>query len=172
MVGARFTVSVAAVVIAGEPMPFVNTASICSHSSPRWPENVQRSGGLAGEIREIVPPSILTCHCTVGVGMPLAAAVKVAEPPAMTVWFVGYVAMESRGRVVDGEGGARRRARAELPARVGRRARRDGEATVPFPVQLPKVTVRVLPFPETVREPVEAFPVIVGVLEYLAVRSS
>ena len=36
---------------------------------------------------------MLTCHCTVvGVGLPsLAAAMKVAVPPALTVWLVGLV---------------------------------------------------------------------------------
>src|SRR5882672_7279422 len=38
-----------------------------------------------------VTPSVLTCHCTVGVGEPVAAAVKVAVWPAVTVWFVGWV---------------------------------------------------------------------------------
>ena len=33
----------------------------------------------------VVPPSVLTCHCTVGVGMPLAVAVNVAMLPALTV---------------------------------------------------------------------------------------
>ena len=40
---------------------------------------------------KVLPPSVLTCHCTVGVGLPLAAAVKVAVRPALTVWFVGLV---------------------------------------------------------------------------------
>ena len=39
----------------------------------------------------VVPPSVLTCHCTVGVGLPLAAAVKVAVWPAVTVWLAGWV---------------------------------------------------------------------------------
>ena len=37
------------------------------------------------------PPSVLSCHCTVGVGLPLAAAVNVAVWPAVTVWLVGWV---------------------------------------------------------------------------------
>ena len=32
-----------------------------------------------------------SCHCTVGVGVPLAAAVNVADPPARAVWSVGWV---------------------------------------------------------------------------------
>ena len=43
---------------------------------------------------KVAPPSVLTCHCTVGVGLPLAAAVKVAVWPAVTVWLVGWVVTE------------------------------------------------------------------------------
>src|SRR5438874_1955631 len=39
----------------------------------------------------VLPPSVLTCHCTVGVGVPPAAAVKVAVWPAVTVVFAGCV---------------------------------------------------------------------------------
>ena len=39
----------------------------------------------------VVPPSVLTCHCTRGRGLPLAAAVKVAVSPASTVWLAGFV---------------------------------------------------------------------------------
>jgi len=35
------------------------------------------------------PPLVLTCHCTVGVGVPLAAAVKLTVWPAVTVWLPG-----------------------------------------------------------------------------------
>src|ERR1700733_9516575 len=34
---------------------------------------------------KLAPPFVLTCHCTVGVGVPLAAAVKVTLPPVMTL---------------------------------------------------------------------------------------
>src|SRR6185503_6928280 len=40
---------------------------------------------------KFTPPSALTCHCSVGVGEPVAAAVKVAAWPAVTVWFTGWV---------------------------------------------------------------------------------
>ena len=40
---------------------------------------------------KVMPPSVLTCHCTVGVGVPLAAAVKVTGLPAVIVWLVGWV---------------------------------------------------------------------------------
>ena len=36
-----------------------------------------------------MPPSLLTCHCALGVGLPLAAPVKETEVPAHTVLFVG-----------------------------------------------------------------------------------
>ena len=39
----------------------------------------------------VVPPFVLTCHCTVGVGVPVAAAVNVAFAPAATVALVGLV---------------------------------------------------------------------------------
>jgi hypothetical protein len=34
---------------------------------------------------KVAPLSVLTCHCTVGAGFPLAVAVKVAVAPATTV---------------------------------------------------------------------------------------
>jgi len=37
------------------------------------------------------PPLALTCHCTVGVGVPEAAAVNVAVAEAATVTFAGFV---------------------------------------------------------------------------------
>ena len=40
---------------------------------------------------QVVPPSVESCHCTVGVGVPVAAAVKVAVPPAVTDWLAGEV---------------------------------------------------------------------------------
>ncbi len=37
----------------------------------------------------VLPPLVLTCHCTVGVGVPLAVAEKLAVAPAVTVWLAG-----------------------------------------------------------------------------------
>ena len=37
------------------------------------------------------PLPVLCCHCTVGVGVPLAAALKLAVRPVLTVWLVGFV---------------------------------------------------------------------------------
>ena len=39
----------------------------------------------------VVPPLVLTCHCTVGVGLPLAAAVNVTGCQRRCVWLVGLV---------------------------------------------------------------------------------
>src|SRR5262245_28631056 len=39
---------------------------------------------------KVVPPSVLTCHCIVGVGSPLAKAVKDACCPATTVRLDGF----------------------------------------------------------------------------------
>jgi len=86
--GAAFTVSVAAVVVA-VPAEFVNTARywfpFCDNAVVKL--NVVE---VAPETLLNVPlPAVLICHCTVGVGEPVAAAVKVAVWPAVTVWFVG-----------------------------------------------------------------------------------
>jgi hypothetical protein len=40
---------------------------------------------------KVVPPFVLTCHCTVGVGLPLAAAVNAAVAPAVTLPLTGLV---------------------------------------------------------------------------------
>ena len=40
-------------------------------------------------LAQLEPPSVDICHCAVGVGVPVAAAVKVAVVPPMTVWLVG-----------------------------------------------------------------------------------
>src|SRR5690348_4036959 len=38
---------------------------------------------------KLFPPSLLSCHCTAGVGVPLAAASKIASSPALTISFGG-----------------------------------------------------------------------------------
>ena len=40
---------------------------------------------------QVLPLFVDPCHCTVGVGFPLAAAEKEAVCPALTVWLVGWV---------------------------------------------------------------------------------
>ena len=39
----------------------------------------------------VAPPLVESCHCTVGVGFPLAAAVKLTFDPAVIDWFCGFV---------------------------------------------------------------------------------
>src|SRR6266446_7034110 len=39
---------------------------------------------------KLPPPSVLSCHCTVGAGKPLAAVVNVAVLPAHAVWGAGW----------------------------------------------------------------------------------
>src|SRR5260370_971504 len=82
--GVALTVSVAAVVVA-VPAEFVNTARywfpLCDKAVVKL--NVVE---VAPETLLNVPlPAVLICHCTVGVGEPVAAAVKVAVWPAVTV---------------------------------------------------------------------------------------
>ena len=81
--GVAFTVSVAAVVVA-VPAEFVNTARyrfpFCDEALAKL-----RVVEVAPErLLNVAPASVLTCHCTVGVGEPVAAAVNVAVWPALT----------------------------------------------------------------------------------------
>ena len=46
---------------------------------------------VAPEMLLQVLPSGLDCHWTVGVGEPLAAALKLAVCPAVTVWLAGWL---------------------------------------------------------------------------------
>ena len=88
---AVLTVKVAAVVVAAVPTPFLNTAS---YSLPlSWGVAAPRSSVVAvapGIGEKAVAPAVCTIHCTVGVGVPVAAAVKVASPPASTVRSDGF----------------------------------------------------------------------------------
>jgi hypothetical protein len=87
--GAELTVNVAAVVFA-ELTLLVNTARywlpVCAAAAVN-----ERVVDVAPEIFVKVTPSVLCCQCTVGVGLPLAAAVNVAVAPAGTVRFEGFV---------------------------------------------------------------------------------
>ena len=86
--GANCTVRVAIFVVAAEPTPLLNMARYCLPLSP--------AAKVAVVYVPVVPPvpsetafqlfpSVLTCHCTVGVGDPEAAAVNVAVLPAVAV---------------------------------------------------------------------------------------
>src|ERR1700722_11258941 len=93
MAGGVCTVKVAAFVVA-LPTTFVKTAS---YSFPliAWGILVSVSAVDVAPLLlvKLLPPLVLTCHCTVGVGFPLAAAGKVTELPAVTVWLFGCVVM-------------------------------------------------------------------------------
>ena len=82
-------VSVAAVVVA-EPLVLVNTARnwfpFCDANAVKL-SVVEVAPAI---FVNVAPPLMLCCHCTVGVGVPLAAAVNVAVCPAFTVWFTGF----------------------------------------------------------------------------------
>jgi hypothetical protein len=86
-----FTVNVAFVVVA-LPATFVNTAW---YSLPFIATVVPRMVSVVDvapdKFVNVPPPLVLTCHCTVGVGEPDAAAVNVAVAQAVTVTFVGLV---------------------------------------------------------------------------------
>jgi uncharacterized metal-binding protein len=47
---------------------------------------------------QLTPRSIDCCHCSVGVGVPVVATLKVARPPAFTVWSDGCRVMEGATR--------------------------------------------------------------------------
>jgi hypothetical protein len=83
--GVALTVSVAAVVVA-DPPEFVNTAR---YRFPFCDKAVVKLRVVEVPPEEtlpnVTPPSVLTCHCTIGVGEPVAAAVKLAVCPAVTV---------------------------------------------------------------------------------------
>ena len=81
-----FTVSVAALLVA-EPAELVNTAR---YSLPFSASVVLATVSVPDvaprdRVVNVVPPSVETCHCTVGVGVPDAAAVNVAVAPTVTV---------------------------------------------------------------------------------------
>ena len=82
--GAAFTVSVAAVVLA-DPAEFVNAARYWLPFCDKAVVKLRVVEVAPETLPNVVPPSVLICHCTVGVGEPVAAAVKVAVWPAVTV---------------------------------------------------------------------------------------
>jgi hypothetical protein len=77
------TVRVAAVVVT-VPTELVNTAWYLFPFCEKAAVNVSVVEVALGTLLN-APPLTLTCHCTVGAGLPLAAAVKVTLLPALTV---------------------------------------------------------------------------------------
>ena len=92
MPGPVFTVKVAALLLV-ELTVLVNTARYSFPSSAEAVVNEYVVLVAPETLFHEVPPSVLTCHCTVGVGFPLAAAVNETPVPAFTVWLVGFVVM-------------------------------------------------------------------------------
>src|SRR5271156_2493990 len=88
---AAFTVRVAAVVVA-VPAAFVKTARyLLPLIALVVPVMLSVADVAPDKFVNVPPPFVLTCHCTVGVGEPDAAAVNVAVAPAVTVTLVGSV---------------------------------------------------------------------------------
>ena len=87
--GFGVTVNVAGLEFA-VPAIFVHTARYCLLLSPVATANV-RVVFVAPLISVQTVPFVLTCHCTVGVGMPVAAEVKVTLFAAQIVCETGCV---------------------------------------------------------------------------------
>ena len=87
-VGAVLTVSVAADVVA-VLQTFVKTARYCLALSAAEVVNEYVVLVAPTMLLKVVPPSVDTCHWTVGDGEPEALAVKLASEPAHTVVFAG-----------------------------------------------------------------------------------
>ena len=51
---------------------------------------------------QVVPLSLLRCQVKVGVGVPLAATVKVAALPAFTIWLAGWVVIKGAALTIAG----------------------------------------------------------------------
>jgi hypothetical protein len=82
------TVKVAAAV-AVAPHEFVKTPRYWFPFCPAVAVKLRVVEVAPGTLLKVAPPSVLTCHCTVGAGVPLAAAVNVAVWVAKTVRFAG-----------------------------------------------------------------------------------
>ena len=84
----ELTVSVAAVVVA-VPAELVNTARYWLPFCDKVVVKLRVVEVAPETLLNVAPLSVLACHCTVGAGEPVAAAVKVAVWPAATVWLAG-----------------------------------------------------------------------------------
>src|SRR5204862_1088832 len=82
--GLAMTVRLAAVLVA-VAHTLLNTARNCFPLSASTVVNVYVVLVAPTTLLNAPPPSVLTCHCTVGVGLPFAVAVNDTEKPAHTV---------------------------------------------------------------------------------------
>jgi len=92
-VGVGLTVNVAAFEFA-EPALFVHTARYCFPLSPVAVANVSVALIAPMMFDQLIPLFVLTCHCTIGAGAPLAADIKVTLFPEQIVCVVGCVVTE------------------------------------------------------------------------------
>ena len=83
-------VMVAALLVAVPPA-LVKTALTSQPFTRAVRDPVVSEGEVAPVRLAQVLPSIEYCHCTVGVGVPLAAALNVRVPPDGTDWLIGWV---------------------------------------------------------------------------------
>lgn len=93
--GVAFTVSVAAFEFT-EPLLLVHTARYCLLLSAVVVPN-DKVPVVAPATFVHVVPLLLTCHCTVGAGLPLAAETKLAFAPAHLDWETGWVVTATFG---------------------------------------------------------------------------
>jgi hypothetical protein len=84
-----FTVSAAAVVLA-VPAVFVKTARYRLPFCMTRALNVMVLDVAPTRFVKDTPLLELSCHCTVGVGDPIAAATNVTVAPSVTVSFAGF----------------------------------------------------------------------------------
>jgi len=86
--GIEFTVNVAAFEFTLPPM-FVHTARYCLLLSAALVANVKVL--VVAPVILVHVPLVLTCHCTAGAGLPLAAELKLALDPAHLLCEAGCV---------------------------------------------------------------------------------
>jgi len=87
--GPVFTVNVAAVVVA-PPHVLVNTARYWFPFCAALVVKLSVVDVAPIMLLNVAPPLVLTCHCTVGVGCPLAPAVNVTVWPLVIGWLKGF----------------------------------------------------------------------------------
>jgi hypothetical protein len=88
--GTALTVSVAALELTVPPM-FVHAARYCLLLSAIVVAKVKVLLVAPLILLQLEPPFVLTCHCTVGAGLPLAAELKLALTLAHLVCEAGWV---------------------------------------------------------------------------------
>ena len=86
--GVGLTVNVAALEFTVAPV-FVHTARYCLLLSAVVVANDKVLAVAPVMLLQADPPFVLTCHCTVGTGVPLAAELKLAFTPAQRVCEAG-----------------------------------------------------------------------------------